>query len=112
MKILNSSDDEMDKIGLELEKSESSSSVTDDELTLPDGVFIVQEIVDHKCYGELRRKKLIDRRNVSYNSSFFRVHWKGFPGQDTWEPLQSIQHVDVFKEYAHKHNLIHLIRKF
>uniref|UniRef100_A0AAF5RU26 Chromo domain-containing protein n=2 Tax=Wuchereria bancrofti TaxID=6293 RepID=A0AAF5RU26_WUCBA len=109
MKILNSSDNEMDEIGLELEKSESSSSVTDDELTLPDGVFIVQEIVDHKCYGELRRKKLIDRRNVSYNSSFFRVHWKDFPGQDTWEPLQSIQHVDVFKEYARKHNLIHLI---
>lgn len=40
MKIVDSSDD--------TEISESSSSVTDDELTLPDGVFIVQEIVDHK----------------------------------------------------------------
>ncbi|VDK74995.1 unnamed protein product [Litomosoides sigmodontis] len=101
MKIVDSSDD--------TEVSESSSSVTDDELTLPDGVFIVQEIVDHKCYGELRRKKLIDRQNISHDSLFFRVRWKGFPGQDTWEPLQSVKHVDVLKKYAREHNLIHLI---
>ncbi|VBB31202.1 unnamed protein product [Acanthocheilonema viteae] len=109
MKILDSSDDETDGMRLGLEMSESSSSITDDESTLPDGMFIVQEIVDHECYGELRRKKLIDRRNISHNSLFFRVHWKGFPGQDTWEPLKSVQHLDVFKEYARKHNLIHLI---
>uniref|UniRef100_A0A1I7VG77 Chromo domain-containing protein n=1 Tax=Loa loa TaxID=7209 RepID=A0A1I7VG77_LOALO len=108
MRILESSDDEPD-LGLELQISETSSSVTDEESTLPDGIFIVQEIIDHKCYGELRRRKLIDRRNVSQNTPFFRVHWKGFPGQDTWEPSQSIQHVDVFKEYAREHNLIHLI---
>lgn len=42
----------------------------------------------------------------------FQVHWKGFPGEDTWEPLKSIQHVDVLKEYIREHNLIHLIRKF
>uniref|UniRef100_A0A158Q889 Chromo domain-containing protein n=1 Tax=Elaeophora elaphi TaxID=1147741 RepID=A0A158Q889_9BILA len=109
MKIVDSLDDETDDMRLDLEMSESSSSVTDDESSLPDGVFIVQEIVDHKCYGELRRKKLIDRRNISHNSLFFRVHWKGFPGQDTWEPLKSIQHVDALKEYAREHNLTHLI---
>uniref|UniRef100_A0A8R1XR81 Chromo domain-containing protein n=1 Tax=Onchocerca volvulus TaxID=6282 RepID=A0A8R1XR81_ONCVO len=37
------------------------------------------------------------------------VCWKGFPGQDTWEPLESIQHLDVFKVYAWKHNFAHLI---
>lgn len=49
MKILDSSDDETDDIRLKLEiSSGSSSSITDDETTLPDGVFIVQEIIDHK----------------------------------------------------------------
>lgn len=48
MKVLDSSDDELNPMGLELEISESSSSITDDESTLPDGVFIVQEIIDHK----------------------------------------------------------------
>uniref|UniRef100_A0A915PXZ2 Chromo domain-containing protein n=1 Tax=Setaria digitata TaxID=48799 RepID=A0A915PXZ2_9BILA len=106
---IDSPDDETNDMRIEFETSESSLSVTDDEATLPDGVFIVQKIVDHKCYGELRRKKLIDRRNVPHGSLFFRVHWKGFPGEDTWEPLQTVQHVDVLKKYARKHNLIHLI---
>ncbi|VDO57532.1 unnamed protein product [Onchocerca flexuosa] len=39
----------------------------------------------------------------------FQVCWKDYPGQDTWEPLKSIQHVEVFKVYARKHNLVHLI---
>ncbi|KAM3727828.1 Imidazolonepropionase [Dirofilaria immitis] len=108
MKIFDASDDETDD--MEIEASETSSSISNDELTLPDGIFIVEKIVNHKSYGELRRKKLIDERKVSYNCPFFRVCWKGFPDQDTWEPFQSIQHVDAFKKYIRKHNLIHLIR--
>ncbi|OZC05955.1 hypothetical protein X798_07067, partial [Onchocerca flexuosa] len=107
MKVFDSSDDETDN--MEIEMSGTSSSITDDELILPSGVYIVEKIVNHKCYGELRRRKLIDQRKVPYDSPFFRVCWKGYPGQDTWEPLKSIQHVEVFKVYARKHNLIHLI---
>ncbi|VDM91651.1 unnamed protein product [Onchocerca ochengi] len=105
MKFFDSSDDETDNMETEMSKTSSS----DDELTLPSGVYIVEEIINHKCYGELRRKKWIDQRKVSYDTPFFRVCWKGFPGQDTWEPLESIQHLDVFKVYAWKHNFAHLI---
>ena len=33
----------------------------------------------------------------------FKVSWKGYPGQDTWEPWKELRNLEVFRNYLPVH---------
>jgi transposase InsO family protein len=61
--------------------------------------FIVEAILDHE--GTYR-----DRKNMT-----FLVRWKGFPGQDSWEPYKNLLGTAQLDYYCYTHQLRSLLPK-
>ncbi|KHN80962.1 hypothetical protein Tcan_06075 [Toxocara canis] len=69
------------------------------------GMFIVEKILAHHSYGHLKRRNMIDegRPQADYDI-FFLVRWEGYGSEDdSWEPWQTVEKLDVFKRYVRKH---------
>ena len=72
------------------EESEESDDDddNDDEDDLEDGVYIVEAILAERADGPKARQYL--------------VQWKGFEGEDTWEPLSMLKENSVFQAYMNE----------
>ena len=54
--------------------------------------FVVESIIDHKG-------------NPKYKSDmYFLVRWKGYPGEDTWEPWKNVRKNIILHEYIKNHH--------
>lgn len=52
-------------------------------------------------------------RNLDgYSKNHFQVKWKGYPGEDTWEPLETVQKIEPFKDYVKKHKDVIQLSEF
>ena len=69
----------------ESEESDDDDDNNDDEDDLEDGVYIVEAILAERADGPKARQYL--------------VQWKGFEGEDTWEPLSMLKENSVFQAY-------------
>ncbi|VDK51773.1 unnamed protein product [Anisakis simplex] len=109
--------DEMDQSTFTSEGSSSSSdssdegtSDTESDSNGADGsdggrMFIVEKILAYHSYGHLKRRKLIDEgRPQADHDMFFLIRWEGYGSEDdSWEPWETVEKLDVFKKYVRRH---------
>uniref|UniRef100_A0A914ZII9 ANK_REP_REGION domain-containing protein n=1 Tax=Parascaris univalens TaxID=6257 RepID=A0A914ZII9_PARUN len=83
--------------------SDSESCSTDSD----DPMFIVEKIIDHHSYGHLKRRHMIDSgRPQADFELFFLVRWEGYASdEDSWEPWETLEKLNVFKDYIRKHHI-------
>ena len=57
-------------------------------------LFIVERIVGTAPENDLEGP---------VNNLQFKVEWKGYPGQDTWEPWKALRNLEIFRNYLSEH---------